>query len=192
MSSDINKYILELVDRIQKDINNIPNIACRINYEIPGPDKNEDFDGNPIYLSLLKINESLARSYAQIKIDIADKTRLSWAGTAHEIRQLLSTLLEILAPDEIVTKEEWYLQDPQTKGPTQKQRAHYILLIHKASSKEQEVVEPVSELDGLIEKLVRSTYSRASDAAHRFKVYSEVKKIMGYFEAFAQDLLNLG
>ena len=191
MPRELNKYVLELIGSIKKDITNIPNINCIISFKDPNLNGFVEVEKNPIYLSLLKINGSLARSYAQIKIDITDKTRLSWAGTAHEIRQIISTLLETLAPDSEVINEEWYKQDPQTKGPTQKQRAHYILIKQKKDSKEQEVVEVVSLLNDLIETLVRSTYGRASDAAHRFKGRREVIRILNYFESFTTDLLNL-
>ena len=39
--------------------------------------------------------------------------------------------------------------------------------------------------------LVRATYTRASDAAHRTKDRREVRRIVRYFEAFAHDLLDL-
>lgn len=145
-----------------------------------------------IFSALLGISESLARSYAQIKEDLRDYTRLSWAGTAHEIRELLATMLRLLAPDSEVVAQPWYKQVLETSGPTQKQRVRYILQGHGAGSKERQVVEQVVHLEDMIENLVRSTYARASDAAHRFKPRGEVVRICRYFEAFAYDLLNLG
>jgi len=149
-------------------------------------------DHKDIYDSLCKVSDVLGNSYLQIKEDVQDTSRLSWAGTAHEIRQLLSTLLETLASDESVTTQPWYKQDPNTKGPTRKQRVRYILQMHKVGSKEQAVAEQVAVLDEMIGTLVTEIYSRGSDAAHRFKAVGEVKRILSYFEAFAQDLLNLG
>ncbi|MFZ2169953.1 MAG: hypothetical protein WAW61_10000 [Methylococcaceae bacterium] len=64
-------------------------------------------------------------------------------------------------------------------------------MAHGAGSKEREVVEQVVKLESMIEDLVRSTYARASDAAHRFKPKTEVVRVLRYFEAFAYDLLNL-
>ncbi len=144
-----------------------------------------------IYDALMSVSDSLARSYAQIKVDIKDNSRISWAGTAHEIREVLATLLRLLAPDDILRSESWFKQEPETSGPTQKQRVHYILLKNGAGSKERQVVEQVVNLETLIEDLVRLTYARASDAAHRFKPRSEVAKLLRYFEAFAYDLLDL-
>lgn len=154
-------------------------------------DKTKGFQHDKIYLALHEKSESLANSYAQVKIDIASDDRLSWAGTAHEIREILATLLRILAPDDVVTSQQWYKPEPNTSGPTQKQRVTYILKSRRAGSSENNVVEQITSLDDMVGNIVRSTYSRASDAAHRFKERQEVLKILRYFEAFAYDLLNL-
>jgi hypothetical protein len=148
-------------------------------------------DRGDIYDALLQISEPLANSYAQAKEDLEDTNRLSWAGTAHEIREVLSTMLRLLAPDDSVKSRSWYKQEPNTSGPTHKQRVRYILQERNAGSKELKVTEKISLLDEMIEELVRDTYSRASDAAHRYKPRDEVKRIVDYFEVFAKDLLNL-
>lgn len=144
-----------------------------------------------VYKGLASLSEKLANSYEQVKLDIQDTDRISWAGTAHEIREVLATLLRLLAPEDKVTAEAWYRQEPKTSGPTQKQRVRYILQQHGAGSKEREVAEQAAQLEDMIGSLVRATYSRASDAAHTFKVRREVSRIIVYFDAFAHDLLNL-
>lgn len=148
------------------------------------------FQKDKIYLALNEKSESLANSYAQVKIDIESDNRLSWAGTAHEIREILATLLRILAPDEIVKIQNWYKPESNTSSPTQKQRVLYILKSRDSGSNEKEVIGQISGIEDMIGNLVRSTYSRASDAAHRFKERQEVMKILRYFDAFAYDLLN--
>ncbi len=144
-----------------------------------------------IYDALLQISEPLANCYAQVKMDINDQSRLSWVGTAHEIRHLISILLQKLAPDVDVISQSWYEQDKNTSGPTQRQRVRYILGQHNAGSKEQKVTEQIVNLDEMVERLVRAIYCRASDAAHRFKSREEIIRILRYFDAFAHDLLNL-
>ncbi len=144
-----------------------------------------------IYISLLQISPSLANSYLQVKLDIEDESRSSWAGTAHEIREVLSTSLRLLAPDPKVISQTWYVQEPKTSGPTQKQRVRYILQQHNAGSKEREVAEQVVNLEEMVGNLTRATYSRASDAAHKFKNKKEVIRIIKYFDAFAHDLFNI-
>lgn len=144
-----------------------------------------------IFKALANLSEPLAKSYIQVKIDLEDESRSSWAGTAHEIREVLSTMLRTLAPDEKVTSQTWYRQEEKTSGPTQKQRVRYILQEHGAGSKEKEVAEQVTKLEEMIGDIVRATYSRASDAAHRFKTRKEVARIVKYFDVFASDLLDL-
>src|SRR5512138_3260970 len=78
--------------------------------------------GSEIFKALSRLSEPLANSYIQVKMDLDDSSRSSWAGTAHEIREVLTTLLRILAPDEKVTAQKWYRQEEKTSGPTQKQR----------------------------------------------------------------------
>ena len=147
---------------------------------------------NDIYIALLELSEPLAISYAQVKTDLRSSERCSWAGTAHEIREVIVNILRLLAPDERVKGEAWYKQEPKTSGPTQKQRVHFILQQRHAGSKEREVAEHASKLEEMIEEVVRSSYSRASDAAHRFKSKKEVVRIVEYFDVFARDLLDLG
>ena len=146
---------------------------------------------NNIHEALMKISPELANSYLQVIFDLQKTDRISWAGTAHEIREVLATLLRELGPDVEVSKQSWYKQNPETTGPTQKQRVKYIVQKNKSGSKEKDVIGQIDILDERIAILVRSTYNRASDAAHRFKPKQEVTRILKYFEAFALDLLNL-
>lgn len=197
MEQDILDYLSDIRSRVQQTQIEI-NAIIENHYE--GKAKrtssrvaqlHADSKQNDIYNALSGVSENLARSYAQIKEDVKDSNRLSWAGTAHEIREVLATMLRLLAPDGVVSSQSWFKQEPNTSGPTQKQRVHYILLTRGTGSKEREVVEQVVNLESMIEDLVRLTYARASDAAHRFKSRSEVMRILRYFEAFAYDLLSL-
>jgi hypothetical protein len=183
------KKVLDLSRNINSDILRIAGgDSINLDSQI---DPISGVDEDKIYLALKEVSESLANSYAQVKSDIKAENRISWAGTAHEIREILATLLRTLAPDNVVTIQPWYIQDPGIKGPTQNQRVIYILQQQKAGSKQTEVVEKVAGLDDRISDLVRSTYSRACDAAHRLKAHQEVVRILKYFEAFAYDLLDL-
>lgn len=144
-----------------------------------------------LYQALLSVSEPLAFSYTQVREDLEDDERTSWAGTAHEIREMVATMLRLLAPDHEIVVQPWYKQEPKTSGPTQKQRVRYVLQQQDAGSKRREVVEEVDIIEAKIAGLVRATYSRASDAAHRTKGRTEAMRVFRYFEAFAHDLLNL-
>lgn len=144
-----------------------------------------------ISAALKKIAEPLANSYLQIIADFEDETRLSWAGTAHEIRELLRKILEQLAPAQDVEVQAWYKQESGISGPTQKQRVKHILTNQGGDSKQQKVAQDIELIEDKIGILVRDVYGRASDAAHRSKSKAEAFKILRYFEAFAYDLLDI-
>ena len=142
--------------------------------------------------ALGQVSQRLADSYLQIKHDIAAPSRTSFAGTAHEVRELVATLLREKAPDALVSAKPWYQPEPKTSGPTHRQRVRYILEGYGAGSKEIEVAQEISAIDQLVADAVRAMYSRASDAAHRHKGKREVIRLVRYFDAFVEDLLNLG
>jgi hypothetical protein len=141
--------------------------------------------------ALQEIAEPLANSYLQIVADFEDDGRISWAGTAHEIRELLRKLLEQLAPVDKVEAEPWFKQEANTSGPTQRQRVKYILASQNGDSKQQKVAQDIELIEDKIGMLVRDVYGRASDAAHRSKSKAEAFKILRYFHAFAYDLLDI-
>jgi hypothetical protein len=141
--------------------------------------------------ALSALDPALARSYSQVCSDLVAAARLSWSGTAHEIREILARVLRILAPDEAVTKQEGYVQEKNTTGPTHRQRARYIAGQRGLGSKERDVAEHAGTLDSMAAEMVRDMYSRASDAAHRGKDRKEVVRLLKYLEALLHDLLDL-
>ena len=150
------------------------------------------FFGDDISKALLKFNPVLADMYIQSQLDLKNNTRISWAGTAHTIREVLVGILRELAPDSDVMKQPGFKLEKDQSKPTHTQRAMYILKQRNASSNEQAVVRYAEEMDDWIASLVRASYSRASDAAHRrYQDKNEVQRIMKYFEAFARDLLDI-
>jgi hypothetical protein len=82
---------------------------------------------NQILDTLCNLSSVLGNGYRQVLMDLADEQRVSWAGTAHELRQVLSSLLHILAPNEAVIAAPWYKQVSGTSGPSQAQRVKFIL-----------------------------------------------------------------
>jgi hypothetical protein len=90
-----------------------------------------------------------------------------------------------------VRAQPWYIQEHNVAGPTHKQKTRYILEQRGAGSKEQEVVQQVETIEAMVGNLLRASYSRASDAAHRFKSHKEARRLLNYFIAFAHDLLDV-
>ncbi len=180
------KYLIRVSD-LKTDLSKIVNINIP---KVPIRKVNTSFhDG--IYTALVGVSITLANSYEQVKIDLDNNQRISWSGTAHEIREIVTNLLRLLAPNDEITLESWYKQEKDSSGPTQKQRVKYILQKQSGGSKQSEVTELVTQIEGLVANMVRATYSRASDAAHRSKDRTEVLRLFKYFEAFAHDLLDI-
>lgn len=147
---------------------------------------------NSIIEALAKISESLVAGYQQVHKDLADETKISWRGTADEIREVLRELLEALAPDESVEKAVWYKKEANTDGPTQAQRAKYALEQRAAQTHRVNAAqETVNLVEQSISRLVRKTFQRANNAAHINQDKNEVKRILGYFNLLAKDLLGL-
>lgn len=147
---------------------------------------------NSIIDALAKISESLVAGYQQVHKDLADEGRISWRGTADEIREVLRELLESLAPDEFVKRATWYKQEPNTDGPTQAQRAKYALEHHAAQTyRINATQETVNLVEQSISRLVRKTFQRANNAAHTTQDKDEVRRILGYFDLLVKDLLGL-
>jgi hypothetical protein len=167
--------------------------ACAplVDPSIPTEPKMRQFAPDEAHRALTKLSEPLAKSYAQIVLDLQDENRVSWTGTAHEIRETLTTMLRLLAPDAEVVQQPWYKQEQNTSGPTQRQRVRFILEQRGAGSKQKEVVQQVESMEDWIGNLVRASYSRASDAAHGSKDRREVQRLFNYFIAFAHDLLDI-
>lgn len=147
---------------------------------------------NSIVDALAKISESLVAGYQQVHKDLADESRISWRGPADEIREVLRELLESLAPDDAVKKASWYKQEPNTEGPTQAQRAKFALEQRAAQSHRVNAAqETVNLVEQSVSRLVRKTFQRANNAAHTSQDRDEVKRILGYFDLLAKDLLGL-
>lgn len=144
---------------------------------------------NEVYARLNKVAVSLAESYRQVHADLADKSRISFRGTAGELRETLRELLELLAPDEKVKAQSWYSAVEGRKDPTHQQRAKYVLEQRGSGSKPLEVANrAVSLIEDGLSKLVRDMYSRTSAAAHTGKDIEEVQRMLRHFDALVYDL----
>ena len=170
----------------------VSNLSLPVDYEATTKDGQKSYYLNQdIYHALESISNSLANSYFQVARDFGDENRTSWAGTAHEIRELLRKVLEHLAPTNLVKAKSWYKEETNASGPNQRQRVRYILSLKESDSNQQKVAQNIDIIDDKIGELVRDVYGRASDAAHRSKTKTEAYRILRYFEAFAYDLLDL-
>src|ERR1700759_3976934 len=72
-----------------------------------------------------EFSNQLLTGALQVVGDAGNPIRLSQFATA--MRELFSYTLQTLAPDVEVTKCVWFKQEPDTQGPTRRQRAKYAM-----------------------------------------------------------------
>lgn len=144
-----------------------------------------------ILKTLDQLVPTIALSYKQVLLDLGDKQRTSFRGTASELREVLRELLDHLAPDENVLKSGAKLEKDQRR-PSMKQRAIFILKsrgIGETGRKTSEhAVEAIENSVGL---LARSVYDRGSLSTHVATTRQEVLTLKGYADAVLADLLQI-
>jgi hypothetical protein len=144
-----------------------------------------------ILATLEKIMPPTALSYRQVLQDLADPQRVSYRGTAAEVREVLRELLDHLAPDEEVLKSGVKI-DKDLKRPTMKQKATFILkargLGESTRKTAEDAVEAVQESVGA---LARSIYTRGSLSTHVVATRTEILTLKGYADAVLADLLQI-
>jgi hypothetical protein len=143
--------------------------------------------------TLEQILPSASASYQQAIQEMSDqRQRLSYRGTASELREALRETLDHLAPDDDVMGESWFKFENGQKRPTMKQKVKFILLSRGRNKTER---EPAENTIGLIEKLygelTRSVYNRASLSTHVKTTREEVIRLKRYMDALLFDLLEI-
>jgi hypothetical protein len=133
-----------------------------------------------------------AASYEQALSDIAQGKRVSWRGSAAELREALRETIDYLAPDDkVMTATGFQLEKGQTL-PTQKQKVRFILRARKSNSASFSVAEGgLATVEESIAALARSTYTRTSASTHAMTDASEVRKLKRYVDALLAELLEI-
>ncbi len=145
-----------------------------------------------IIATLEKTVPTAAISYRQALDDIG-KLKVSYRGTAAELREVLREVLDYLAPDAEVRAITSFKLEEGTRGPTMKQKVHYILKSRKKSATAIEAPEEAaSVVDEGIAKLVRATYNRGSLLTHtQGEGQSEALQIKMYLDTVLCELLEI-
>jgi Predicted pPIWI-associating nuclease len=134
---------------------------------------------------LQRLSPDLAASYRQVHADLADTTRDTFLGPAGEIREVMRAAIHLLAPDEDVQAQEWYVG--YEGRPTQAERIRYI--VQQRSEGEASPVEAAEIVDTKVGRLGRVLYSRASRAFHVGTQRDELNRITTYVEAVLNEIL---
>jgi DNA mismatch repair ATPase MutS len=144
-----------------------------------------------ILKTLDQIVPTTALSYQQVLNDVNDSTRVSYRGTASELREVLRELLDHLAPDADVVKTGISLEHGQ-KGPTMKQKTVFILKARGVGETQRKTAaDAASAVEGAVGSLARSVYNRGSLSTHISTTRTEVLTFKGYADAVLAELLEV-
>ncbi len=144
---------------------------------------------------LFKLDPHFAEGYEQVVEDLADGSRRTYRGTAGELREVLRGVLERLAPDEQLTKTEWYKEARRTgarkeSNPTQSERTKFILRQREKASAAVEAAESyMLSLEERLGHVIRASYRGASNSAHAGAEREEVVQQLRYVNALLAELL---
>ena len=142
--------------------------------------------------TLAKMLPIAAASYEQALIDISKGERVSWRGSAAELRESLRGTIDHLAPDDKVMAVSGFQLEKGQTLPTQKQKVRFILRARKSNSTSVAVAEgSLSTVDESVAALARSTYTRGSASTHAMTDGSEIRKLKHYVDALLAELLEI-
>lgn len=142
--------------------------------------------------TLAALLPSCAASYEQALRDIAQGARVSWRGTATELRETLREVMDHLAPDDKVAATPNFQLEASQNRPTQKQKVRYILKARRSSSAAVTVAEAsLDTVEEAVATLARSTYQRGSVSTHIGTTGKEIKSLKRYVDALLAELLEV-
>jgi hypothetical protein len=146
-----------------------------------------------IITTLEQLVPTAALSYQQALQDLATGTeRLSFRGTANELREALRETLDHLAPDEdVMAAAGFALEQGQTR-PTQRQKVRFILRSRHVPETARAAPEnSVALVDELTGSLARASYVRSSISAHIASTRQEVRQMKMYVDSVLAELLQV-
>ncbi len=133
-----------------------------------------------------------AASYEQALRDLAQGGRVSWRGTAAELREVLRDAIDHLAPDDKVMGATGFQREEGQTRPTQRQKVRFILRARRSGSTAVATAEgSLATIDEAIAALARSTYQRGATSTHVQTSGKEVRTLKGYVDALLAELLEV-
>ncbi len=142
--------------------------------------------------TLTKLVPTAALSYQQALRDLHDAARVSYRGTANELRESLRETLDHLAPDKDVEASDGFKVDPGRSKPTQKQKVRYILRSRGVSATARKTPESSASLiDELTASVTRASFERGNLSAHIASTEREVRQLKMYVDSVLAELLEI-
>lgn len=145
-----------------------------------------------ILRTLSDFSPAMANSYRQALQDLASKDRISFRGTALELRETLREVLDALAPDKDVEKSPGFAYEKDRTKPTMRQKTRFILRSRHLSEAARKTPEQTTSLiDDLVASLVRATYVSGSLATHVASEKQQVQQLKLYVDSVLSELLQV-
>jgi len=145
-----------------------------------------------ILATLKKLAPSAAASYEQALLDLQTAERLSWRGPATDLREALRECLDCLAPDADVKSQPGFKLEPETKGPTMKQKVRFILKKRGLSASLAQTPESAADaVEEAVGAFVRSVYTRSSVSTHTPTDKREVIRVRDWVRGTLCELLEI-
>ncbi len=145
-----------------------------------------------ILTTLRRLLPSAGLSYKQALRDLQGVPRLSYRGTADELREALRELLDHLAPDADVMKSPGFKLEKDAARPTMKQKAQLLLkargVVSEALATPRDAIQRV---EGASASLARSVYTRGSVSTHVATTREEVLTMKPYVDGVLAELLQV-
>ncbi len=145
-----------------------------------------------ILATLRRLLPSAALSYEQALRDLRGAPRLSYRGTAVELRETLREVLDHLAPDADVIRSPGFKLEKDAARPTMKQKAHFILKARGAASGAISTPkDAIQRVEDASASLARSVYTRGSVSTHVATTREEVLTMKPYVDGVLAELLQV-
>ncbi len=141
--------------------------------------------------TLEELAPSGALSYRQAIQDLEEESRVSYRGTANELRAVLWDVLERLAPDEMVMKAKGFAFEKGREAPTQKQKARFILRSRLGGSALKTPEITIDLIEERVGALSRAVYDRSSVSTHMTASRAEVVQVKMYLDSVLSELLEV-
>lgn len=134
---------------------------------------------------------SASNSYRQVLADIEGR-RISYRGTAAELRETVREVLDHLAPDADVMASPGFKLEPNQRGPTMKQKVRFILRARRVTDSSRQTAEDaVQHVDESVASVGRSVYTRGSVDVHTARPREEVMNFKMYADAVLAEMLQI-
>jgi hypothetical protein len=146
-----------------------------------------------IIATLTQLVPTAALSYEQALRDLAARdTRVSFRGTANELREALREIVDHLAPDEDVMAAQGFALERDRTRPTQRQKVRYILRSRRVPENARSTPEQaVTLVEELTAGFARAASERSSIAAHIATTRQEVQQMKMYVDGVLAELLQV-